>query len=40
MVIVQIGEWIPPAAGIVDRIVAEADQILQGRRNSSAASQA
>jgi nitronate monooxygenase len=27
---------IPPAAGIVDRIVAEADQILQGRRNSSA----
>jgi nitronate monooxygenase len=29
---------IPPAAEIVDRIVTEADQILQGRRNSSAAS--
>jgi nitronate monooxygenase len=28
---------IPPAADIVDRIVAEADQILQGRRNSSSA---
>ena len=28
---------IPPAAEIVDRIVAEADQILRGRRNSSAA---
>lgn len=27
---------IPPAAEIVDRIVAEADQILSGRRNSSA----
>jgi nitronate monooxygenase len=31
---------VPPAAEIVDRIVAEADQILLGRRNSSAASQA
>jgi nitronate monooxygenase len=31
---------IPPAAEIVDRIVAEADQILLGRRNSSAASRA
>jgi nitronate monooxygenase len=31
---------IPPAAEIVDRIVAEADQILQGRRNSSLASPA
>ena len=31
---------IPPAAEIVDRIVTEADQILAGRRNSSAASQA
>jgi nitronate monooxygenase len=30
---------IPPAAEIVDRIVAEADQILLGRRNSSAALQ-
>lgn len=29
---------VPPAAEIVDRIVAEADQILLGRRNSSAAS--
>jgi nitronate monooxygenase len=29
---------IPPAAEIVDRIVTEADQILSGRRNSSAAS--
>ena len=29
---------IPPAAEIVDRIVTEADQILLGRRNSSAAS--
>jgi nitronate monooxygenase len=29
---------IPPAAEIVDRIVAEADQLLLGRRNSSAAS--
>src|SRR5882757_2660906 len=28
---------VPPAAEIVDRIVAEADQILLGRRNSSAA---
>jgi nitronate monooxygenase len=28
---------IPPAADIVDRIVTEADQILSGRRNSSAA---
>jgi nitronate monooxygenase len=28
---------IPPAAEIVDRIVTEADQILSGRRNSSAA---
>jgi nitronate monooxygenase len=28
---------IPPAADIVDRIVAEADQIMLGRRNSSAA---
>jgi nitronate monooxygenase len=28
---------IPPAAEIVDRIVTEADQILRGRRNSSAA---
>jgi nitronate monooxygenase len=31
---------IPPAAEIVDRIVTEADQILAGRRNSFAASQA
>jgi nitronate monooxygenase len=31
---------IPPAAEIVDRIVTEADQILAGRRNSSAASRA
>jgi nitronate monooxygenase len=31
---------VPPAAEIVDRIVAEADQILLGRRNSSAASRA
>jgi nitronate monooxygenase len=31
---------IPPAAEIVDRIVTEADQILSGRRNSSAASRA
>jgi nitronate monooxygenase len=31
---------IPPAAEIVDRIVTEADQILNGRRNSSAASRA
>ncbi len=31
---------IPPAAEIVDRIVAEADQILLGRRNSSTALQA
>jgi nitronate monooxygenase len=30
---------IPPAAEIVDRIVAEADQILSGRRNSSTALQ-
>jgi nitronate monooxygenase len=29
---------VPPAADIVDRIVAEADQILLGRRNSTAAS--
>ena len=29
---------IPPAAEIIDRIVTEADQILHGRRNSSAAS--
>jgi nitronate monooxygenase len=29
---------IPPAAEIIDRIVTEADQILSGRRNSSAAS--
>jgi nitronate monooxygenase len=29
---------VPPAAEIVDRIVAEADQILLGRRNSSSAS--
>ncbi len=29
---------VPPAAEIVDRIVAEADQILLGRRNSSTAS--
>jgi nitronate monooxygenase len=28
---------IPPAAEIVDRIVAEADQIVLGRRNSSTA---
>jgi nitronate monooxygenase len=28
---------IPPAADIIDRIVAEADQILSGRRNSSTA---
>jgi nitronate monooxygenase len=28
---------IPPAAEIIDRIVTEADQILSGRRNSSAA---
>jgi nitronate monooxygenase len=28
---------IPPAAEIVERIVGEADQILRGRRNSSAA---
>ena len=28
---------IPPAAEIVDRIVTEADQILNGRRNSFAA---
>jgi nitronate monooxygenase len=31
---------IPPAAEIVDRIVTEADQILGGRRNSSAAARA
>jgi nitronate monooxygenase len=31
---------VPPAAEIVDRIVAEADQILLGRRNSSTASRA
>ena len=31
---------IPPAAEIVERIVNEADQILRGRRNSSAALQA
>jgi nitronate monooxygenase len=31
---------IPPAAEIIDRIVAEADQILNGRRNSSVASRA
>jgi nitronate monooxygenase len=31
---------IPPAAEIVDRIVAEADQIMLGRRNSSMALQA
>ena len=31
---------IPPAAEIIDRIVTEADQILSGRRNSSAASKA
>ena len=31
---------IPPAAEIIDRIVTEADQILAGRRNSSAASRA
>jgi nitronate monooxygenase len=31
---------IPPAAEIVDRIAAEADQILVGRRNSSTASRA
>lgn len=31
---------VPPASEIVDRIVAEADQILLGRRNSSAASRA
>ena len=31
---------IPPAAEIVERIVNEADQIMQGRRNSSAALQA
>jgi nitronate monooxygenase len=31
---------IPPAAEIVDRIVTEADQILSGRRNSSATSRA
>ncbi|MEP6838992.1 MAG: nitronate monooxygenase [Bradyrhizobium sp.] len=31
---------IPPAAEIVDRIVTEADQILNGRRNSSVASRA
>ena len=31
---------IPPAADIIDRIVTEADQILSGRRNSSAASKA
>ena len=30
---------IPPAAEIVDRIVTEADHVLQGRRNSSTASQ-
>jgi nitronate monooxygenase len=40
MVIVETGEWVPPAAEIVDRIVSEADQILSGRRNPSAASQA
>jgi nitronate monooxygenase len=47
MVIVEIGKRtvglihdIPPAAEIVDRIVAEADQLLLGRRNSSAASRA
>jgi nitronate monooxygenase len=28
---------VPPAAEIVDRIVTEADQILRGKRNSSAA---
>jgi len=31
---------IPPAAEIIDRIVTEADQILGGRGNSSAASRA
>jgi nitronate monooxygenase len=31
---------IPPAAEIVERIVNEADQILRGQRNSSAALQA
>jgi nitronate monooxygenase len=31
---------IPPAAEIVDRIVTEADQILQGRRNSQVSSRA
>jgi len=31
---------IPPAADIIDRIVTEADQIINGRRNSSAASRA
>jgi nitronate monooxygenase len=31
---------IPPAAVIIDRIVTEADQILNGRRNSSVASRA
>lgn len=31
---------IPPAAEIVERIIAEADQIMRGRRNSSAALQA
>ena len=31
---------IPPAAEIVDRIVAEADQIMLGWRNSSTALQA
>jgi nitronate monooxygenase len=31
---------IPPAAEIIDRIVAEADQILSGRRNSSTARKA
>jgi nitronate monooxygenase len=28
---------VPPAAEIIDRIVTEADQILSGKRNSSAA---
>jgi nitronate monooxygenase len=31
---------IPPAAEIIDRIVAEADQIMSGRRNSATARKA
>jgi nitronate monooxygenase len=37
---VGLSHDIPPAAEIVERIVSEADQMLRGQRNSSAALQA